>query len=134
MSVLTDVRFFQGSFDNISLIRKAGNSLPILAKEFIIEAYQLFQARAAGADAVLLIAAVLPNSDLAYLLKAAAKVCGEVSCSCCPTKQIAEILSSLLTALCCHHVSKLANVQLASYSHCPNDDKTTSISKRSFDN
>ena len=74
LSVLTDNRFFQGSFDNISLIRKAGNSLPILAKEFIIEAYQLFRARAAGADAVLLIAAVLPNTDLAYLLKAAAKV------------------------------------------------------------
>ena len=38
-----------------------------------MEAYQLFKARASGADAVLLVAAVLPNSDLAYLIKAAAK-------------------------------------------------------------
>ena len=74
LSILTDNRFFQGSFENISLVRKAGVSLPIIAKEFVVEAYQLFRARAAGADAVLLIAAVLPNSDLAYLMKVAAKV------------------------------------------------------------
>lgn len=74
LSVLTDNRFFQGSFENMSRIRQAGVSLPILCKEFVVEAYQLFRARAAGADAVLLIAAVLPNLDLAYLIKAANKV------------------------------------------------------------
>merc|ERR1711977_149768 len=42
-----------------------------LCKEFIIEAYQIFHARAKGADAILLIAAVLPNSDLSYFIKAA---------------------------------------------------------------
>ena len=47
---------------------------PLLCKEFVVEAYQLFRARVAGADAVLLIAAVLPNKDLAYLSKAARKV------------------------------------------------------------
>lgn len=44
---------------------------PLLCKEFIVEAYQIFKARVSGADAILLIAAVLPNADLAYFSKAA---------------------------------------------------------------
>jgi len=73
LSVLTDAKYFQGSFENLQKIRAAGVSTPLLCKEFIVEAYQLFKARASGADAVLLIAAVLPNADLAYLVKAATK-------------------------------------------------------------
>ena len=75
LSVLTDAKYFQGSFDYLTQIRAAGVGTPLLCKEFVVEAYQLFKARASGADAVLLIAAVLPNSDLAYLIKAAHK-CG----------------------------------------------------------
>jgi len=71
ISVLTDEKYFKGSFDNLELIRQAGVSCPLLCKEFIIEAYQIFHARAKGADAILLIAAVLPNSDLSYLIKCA---------------------------------------------------------------
>jgi len=73
LSVLTDAKYFQGCFENLQKIRAAGVSTPLLCKEFIVEAYQLFKARASGADAVLLIAAVLPNADLAYLVKAATK-------------------------------------------------------------
>ena len=73
LSVLTDAKYFQGSFEYLQQIRAAGVGTPLLCKEFIVEAYQLFKARASGADAVLLIAAVLPNADLAYLVKAAAK-------------------------------------------------------------
>ncbi|EFN54105.1 hypothetical protein CHLNCDRAFT_25164 [Chlorella variabilis] len=74
LSVLTDKKFFQGGFENLTLIRQAGVQCPLLCKEFIVEAYQVFKARASGADAVLLIAAVLPNSDMNYLIKAARSV------------------------------------------------------------
>ena len=68
LSVLTDEKFFQGSFDNLSLVRQAVD-LPLLCKEFIIYPYQIYFARAKGADAVLLIAAVLENKDLNYFIK-----------------------------------------------------------------
>jgi indole-3-glycerol phosphate synthase len=68
LSVLTDEKFFQGSFDNLSLVRQAVD-LPLLCKEFIIYPYQIYFARAKGADAVLLIAAILENKDLNYFVK-----------------------------------------------------------------
>ncbi|XP_078443348.1 indole-3-glycerol phosphate synthase, chloroplastic-like [Wolffia australiana] len=67
LSVLTDEKFFQGSFENLEAIRKAGVQCPLLCKEFIIDAWQLFYARVKGADAVLLIAAVLPDLDIKYM-------------------------------------------------------------------
>lgn len=69
LSVLTDTKFFQGSFDYLKSIRAAGVTCPLLCKEFIVEAYQIMKARTCGADCVLLIAAVLPNSDLEALIK-----------------------------------------------------------------
>jgi indole-3-glycerol phosphate synthase len=74
LSVLTDEKFFQGSFDNLTRIKAAGVTCPLLCKEFIVEPYQIFKARVSGADAILLIAAVLPNQDLAYFMKAAKKL------------------------------------------------------------
>ena len=71
LSVLTDKTFFQGGFDVLVEVRKAVD-LPLLCKEFVLSPYQLYQARAAGADAVLLIAAILSDQDLRYLQKAAA--------------------------------------------------------------
>ncbi len=67
LSVLTDREFFQGSDENLQRIR-AVVELPLLCKEFIINAYQLFWARALGADAVLLIAQLLSDADLRYFL------------------------------------------------------------------
>lgn len=69
LSVLTDEKFFQGSFENLELIRNAGVKCPLLCKEFIIDAWQLYYARSKGADAVLLIAAVLPDLDIKYMTK-----------------------------------------------------------------
>jgi len=68
LSVLTDSKFFQGSYENLTLVRQAV-SLPLLCKEFILYPYQIYYARSKGADAVLLIAAILSDQDLAYFVK-----------------------------------------------------------------
>jgi len=68
LSVLTDNKFFQGSFDNLRRIREQVK-LPLLCKEFIIDAYQIYLARANGADAVLLIAAMRSNLEIANYLQ-----------------------------------------------------------------
>ncbi len=70
LSVLTDEKFFQGSFDYLAQIR-AQVDLPLLCKDFIIYPYQMYMARVQGADAVLLIAAILSDSDLRYFIKIA---------------------------------------------------------------
>ena len=70
LSVLTDKKFFQGSFENLSKVRAAVD-LPLLCKEFVIYPYQMYLARLRGADAVLLIAAVLSDKDLQYFVKIA---------------------------------------------------------------
>ncbi|MCP9774102.1 indole-3-glycerol phosphate synthase TrpC [Cyanobium sp. WAJ14-Wanaka] len=70
LSVLTDRQFFQGGFEVLVQVRQAVE-LPLLCKDFILSPYQLYQARAAGADAALLIAAILSDQDLGYLLKVA---------------------------------------------------------------
>lgn len=66
ISVLTDVNYFQGSLDYLSQVR-AVVELPVLRKDFIIDSYQLLEARVAGADAVLLIAECLDDCQLRKL-------------------------------------------------------------------
>jgi indole-3-glycerol phosphate synthase len=68
ISVLTDRKFFQGSWDYLEEVRRAVD-LPLLCKEFIIYPYQIYRARCHGADAVLLIAAILSDRDLQYFVK-----------------------------------------------------------------
>jgi indole-3-glycerol phosphate synthase len=73
LSVLTDAKFFQGSFENLKLIRPVVD-LPLLCKDFIIYPYQMYWAKLHGADAVLLIAAILSDKDLQYFVKIAQKL------------------------------------------------------------
>lgn len=74
MSVLTDTPFFGGSLEDLAVARKAAPSLPLLRKEFIVDDYQIYQARVYGADAVLLIASMIDKdtikrmNDLAHSL------------------------------------------------------------------
>jgi indole-3-glycerol phosphate synthase len=78
ISVLTDEPFFQGSLAYLTQIRRRldtsqeerdqPSSVPLLRKDFILHPYQVYESRAAGADGLLLIAAILPQHDLARLL------------------------------------------------------------------
>lgn len=71
LSILTDEQYFGGKDDFIRIARHAGVHIPILYKNFIIDEYQLFQARLCGASAVLLIAADLSKEECRSLLSTA---------------------------------------------------------------
>ena len=65
ISILTDETFFQGSLSYLQQVRAVVDT-PLLRKEFILDTYQIYEARAAGADAVLLIAEILTATELAH--------------------------------------------------------------------
>ncbi|GJN40061.1 hypothetical protein PR202_gb29228 [Eleusine coracana subsp. coracana] len=69
LSILTDEKHFQGSFENMETVRNSGVKCPVLCKEFVIDVWQIYYARSKGADAILLIAAVLPDLDIKYMLR-----------------------------------------------------------------
>ena len=78
MSVLTDSKYFGGSLDDLILAR-ASVKMPLLRKEFIIDEYQILEAKAHGADVILLIAAVLSREEIKTLSELAKSL--ESGCS-----------------------------------------------------
>jgi len=73
ISVLTDEKYFQGRLEYIDRVHRAVN-LPVMRKDFIIDIWQVYEARAAGADAILLIAEALKPGELMDLMIAAAEL------------------------------------------------------------
>lgn len=77
LSILTDEKYFGGSSQDLTTARKF-NFCPILRKDFIIDEYQLIEAKSIGADAILLIASVLPANEVAKLTRIAKSIGLEV--------------------------------------------------------
>lgn len=77
MSVLTDGKYFGGSLDDL-LLARASVSIPLLRKEFILDPYQIIEAKAYGADVILLIAAILDQQEIKALSEAAKSIGLEV--------------------------------------------------------
>ena len=73
LSVLTEEEYFSGSLENLKLA-SAATQLPCLRKDFIVDEFQIIEARAHGADAVLLITAALPQQELIALARRAAEL------------------------------------------------------------
>jgi len=73
LSVLTDAQFFQGALGDLAAARGAC-ALPMLRKDFVIDAYQVFESRAAGADCILLIAACLKKDEMLELERVAQRL------------------------------------------------------------
>ncbi len=74
ISVLTEARFFAGSPDFLGRVRQAVPGVPLLCKDFVIDEYQLWEARFLGADAILLIARLLPPDQLRSFRELAAAI------------------------------------------------------------
>ena len=98
LSVLTDEPYFQGSLRNLELASAAA-PLPCLRKDFMIDEYQIVEARAHRADAILLIAAALTNAELKHLAEVAGGFSLDVLVEVHTTDELSRVLDTGLAAL-----------------------------------
>lgn len=108
ISVLTDENFFQGRLSYLAEIKKAVG-LPTLRKDFIIDPYQIYEARAAGADAILLIAAMLSGDEIQDYLA----LSGEMGMECLVEVHSEEELKKVLQTNA--HIIGVNNRNLATF-------------------
>lgn len=92
LSVLTDIDFFGGSFSDFLKARNANPMIPMLRKDFIIDEYQLYEAKAIGADVILLIAACLTSAEVVALSQKAHELGLEVLLEVHNAEELAETL------------------------------------------
>ena len=94
ISVLTEVKYFQGSLDYLLQIKDALEAvkIPLLRKDFIFDPYQVYEAKAYGADAILLIAAILEDGQLAELISLAREVAMQALVEVHDEKELARVL------------------------------------------
>jgi len=92
--VLTEVKYFQGSLDYLAAIRATAGleNMPLMRKDFIFDSYQVYEARAYGADAILLIAAILEDGQLEELLSLARALGMQVLVEVHDEKELAGVL------------------------------------------
>jgi indole-3-glycerol phosphate synthase len=98
LSVLTDNKFFQGSLENLSLASGTVR-IPCLRKDFILNPFQILEARAAGADAVLLIVAALADEDLRSLCAEAQRMELDVLCEIHDREELARAIALGFTVI-----------------------------------
>ncbi len=91
ISVLTDEHFFQGHLDFIGQVKK-GVKLPVLQKDFLLDSHQVYEARAAQADAVLLIAAILDRRQLGDYYALAKDLGMDVLCEIHTEKELEQVV------------------------------------------
>lgn len=94
LSVLTEPHFFKGSLENLRIARKSC-AIPLLRKDFIVDEYQLYEARCAGASAVLLIAALLDDRQLRELSQCAQTLSLEVLAESHNEEEVERILNNV---------------------------------------
>ena len=73
LSILTDIQYFEGNIEHISIIKKSSN-LPILRKDFIIDEYQIYESKVYNADCILLIVAILTDNEIRNFIKIAEEI------------------------------------------------------------
>ncbi len=92
ISVLCDNKYFSGSLNDLSIARNSTFFTPVLCKEFVIDEYQIYEARKFGADAILLIIAILSKEEIRVFLNIADKLNMDVVCEVNNEKEINKIL------------------------------------------
>ncbi|MBI5753700.1 anthranilate phosphoribosyltransferase [Candidatus Peregrinibacteria bacterium] len=94
VSVLTDEKYFNGSFEYLKKVKEVTKNVPILCKDFIVTEYQIFKAREYGADAILLIAKLLTVGQMQHFLKLARSLSMECLVEVHNEEELAKVLKT----------------------------------------